>query len=227
MASKKTTTAANTSSAPAAEKDKDTSAASNTAPLTTASDDGYEDVDFDAAEKAGDRVSGGFDGPAWVPFFHADRSDLKPEKLAEKVAKLKTGAIVRQQLSGILVAAFAWGRRAYFLDTVKDGEVERVKLPEHGTLYSSLNLIALGTKVAIRYDGLGAAKPGRSAPHLYATVAMEKGKTGAGPRKDALKIQSKDEREALQAIEKRRQARLAAEAAGLVDGSDGDDDLPF
>lgn len=225
MASKKTTTPATAPAAPAAPAEKPANAV---ATLTTTADDGYEDVDFDAAEKVGDRVSGGFDGPAWVPFFHPDRSDLKPEKLAEKVAKLKTGAITRQQLSGHLVAAFAWGRRAYFLDTVKGDGVERVKLPEHGTLYSSLNLIALGTKVAIRYDGLGTAKAGRSAPHLYATLALEKGHTGTGPRKDALKIQSKDEREALQAIEKRRQARLAAAAAGLVDGDDDDgDDLPF
>lgn len=223
MASKKTTTTA-PATVPAADKaaEKEPAAA-----VATMADDGYQDIDFDEAEKVGDRVSGGFDGPAWVPFFHPDRSDLKAEKLAEKVAKLKTGAITRQQMSGTLVAAFAWGRRAYFLDCEKSGGVlERVKLPEHGTLYSSLNLIALGTKVAIRYDGLGTAKAGRSAPHLYATLALEKGRTGTGPRKDALKIQSKDEREALQAIEKRRQARLAAEAAGLVDGDDGDD-LPF
>lgn len=198
-------------------------------------DDGLVVVDFDAAEKVGDKVSGGFDGPSWVPFHHPDRTKLNAAALREKLEKLPGGVasgIDRGQIAGNLVVMFAWGRRAYFLDVKREkspGVMEeiRVKLPEHWSLYSGCNLILLGTPIALRYDGTGKAKDGKQPPHLYSVIALQKGRTLNKPRKDALTIESIDDRKKRIAKEKLREEERKAALDAMDAADDGGEDLPF
>ncbi len=168
----------------------------------------------------GQRTTGGFDGPSWVPTL-AERynPDLKPDALKAKMEKVGKGSTARGALSGKLVAAFAWGRRVYFLDvTTKAGDVVRVKLPESKLLYRGLNLVELGAEVVVRYEGPGKpTKPGRKPPHLYLVSSVSRPAL-ATPRADSLVAESIDEREARVARER------AKEAVDLIDPRGADDD---
>ncbi|MEI6481050.1 MAG: hypothetical protein WCO19_01965 [Candidatus Saccharibacteria bacterium] len=186
------------------------------------------DLDDEAIAKglaSGERTTGGFDGPSWVPTLAAVHNpDLKPEALAVKVGKAGPGSTTRAKLAGVLVAAMAWGRRIYFVDvTAKDGRKARVKLPESKVLYAGLNLCKLGATVALGYDGRGKPKkPGQQPPHLYTVASVDHAMLPA-PRADSLRAESMDEREARQ---KREAAKRDAEQRGEP-GGDDDADLPF
>lgn len=185
--------------------------------------DGAGDVIAKALE-SGERTTGGFEGPSWVPMLAEKHNpDLKPEALAKKIEKAGPGSTVRDTIAGALHAAFAWGRRAYFLDVTTKAGVVRVKLPENKLLYKGLNLWPLGAKVAIRYDGLGKAKDGRKPPHLWTVAGMDpKAKALSTPRTDSLVAESMDERKARQDAEKRRQALAAVKAQNVAAGIDAE-----
>lgn len=174
-----------------------------------------------AAAAKGNKTTGGFTGPAWVPNLSAAAApELKDEARLAKVAKAGPGSFTARAVSGKLVAAHAWGRRVYFLDVKgKGGETVRVKLPESKLLYRGLNLCELGAVVAVTFDGAGKpATPGQKAPWLY-TVASVDRKELSEPRADAFMCESMDER--TERIARERAKRDAANEPG------GDDDTPF
>ena len=96
----------------------------------------------------------------------------------------------------------------------------RVLLPEHGSVYSALNLCEPGkTLVGMRYNGKRKMKNGKSA-HDYSIGVLD-GPTHVEPRKDSLVIESMDAREL-------RQARAEAARERAESGDVGDhDDLPI
>lgn len=181
-------------------------------------DTDLDDGQIEAGLARGQRTTGGFDGPSWVPTY-AERynPDMKPDALKAKIEKAGKGSTARPALAGKLVAAFAWGRRIYFLDvTTKSGDVVRVKLPESKLLYAGANLCELGAQVVVRYEGPGKpSKPGRKPPHLYTVASVDKPAL-VKPRADSLVAESIDERE-------HRRERERAKADELHDPR-GDDD---
>jgi hypothetical protein len=202
----------------------------NTAPVNTAPnlDDelAHDDDAMAEALASGQKTTGGFEGPSWVPMLAAEHSDLKEAKRVEKVEKAGKGSTTRQLLRGRLVAEFAWGRRLYFLDVpLKGGKSCRVKLPESRRLWDGLNLCALGSDVAVRYDGRGKAKAGRQAAHLF-SVAVVGGKALPAPRSDAMIPESMDEREAKRKARERAERKAKRDAEAVADDDDdldGDD----
>lgn len=160
---------------------------------------GLEDDDLESEIAKAEKTTGGFDGPTWVPTLAAEfNPDIKESALLQKVAKAGPGSSTRRSVKGRLVAAFAWGRRLYFLD-LQNGV--RVKLPESKILYTGLNLCELGAQVGIRYDGPGKrAKPNQKPPHLYTVASLDRPPLTKA-REDALVAESIDEREERRARE--------------------------
>jgi hypothetical protein len=181
-----------------------------------------DDASIEKALQTGARTTGGFDGPSWMPQLAPQYNpDKKESFLAEKLLAAGPGSTTRPLLGGKLVAEFAWGRRVYFVDVqTKTRGVVRVKVPESAILYSGLNLVVLGSVVALKYDGKGKAKPGQDAPNLF-TVACPDGGALAAPRADALVLESKKEREAKQA----RAKRVAERRLAALEGDDEDDQI--
>jgi hypothetical protein len=156
---------------------------------TTTAATGIDDIDEAAIAFDGEKASGGFDGPSWLPHF----VEFADSVIKTKLEKVGAGSSTRKDLAGRVVIASAWGRRLYFIDVpMKDKTTKRVHVPEHTSLYGVLNGIELRSLVRISYVGRGKAKPGQTAPHLY-DVTAEKGKILGTPRPDALAIMSKRE----------------------------------
>lgn len=148
------------------------------------------DDDFDDGPLTnGEKVTGGFDGPHWMP--HLVEKNERRQK--EALAKLAPGSTVRPTMKGRLVVASAWGRKLYFIDaTTRSGEVVRFHVPEQATLYRALNTIKVGAVVFVEYKGLGQAKPGQNAPFIY-DVSAEKGAALGEERADKLTIKRRDD----------------------------------
>lgn len=166
----------------------------------------------------GTKVSGGFEGPSWVPMLTEEHEpELKPEAIALKIRKAGPGSFTTPRVKGVLVQAVAWDRGLYFLDVKSgNGERVRVKLPESALLYKALGFVAPGSAIALRYDGRGKSKDGRKPPHLY-TVTVLDGKALTERRSDALTPESKEVRERRKAAEENRRAREIAEASETED----------
>jgi hypothetical protein len=186
-----------------------------------------------AAAAEGETLTGGFEGRSWRPDLHPERCDLKESARRAKIARIKGGVVTAQVLTGRVAARYAWGRRAYFLDALRaDGEHETVMLPEHHAIYEALNKVRLGARVYVEYQGRGEAKAGRTPPHRYRVTCIHRDDVLPEPRSDALKIVSRDEREA-EAARAAAAARARAAAPVGHDGDDGDDgdasdeDVPF
>lgn len=158
-----------------------------------ASKGGLDDIDESAgAFDDGERVSGGFDGPSWMPQL----VEFSDKVIQQKLAKANPGSSARVTITGALTVAYAWGRKLYFVDIVlKDKSTTRVHAPEHASLYGCLNSIEIGARVKLTYAGRGKAKAGHAAPVLYEVIA-ERGKSLPEPRKDALVILKRDEKAA-------------------------------
>lgn len=127
----------------------------------------------------GEELAGVFDGPQWVPHF----GNFNAEISEKKIGALKGKAITRKQIAGKLATATTFGERRYFLDVVvkSDKKAVRVELPTHRPLWKALNGVKIGAMVQIEYQGLGPAKQGQNAPHLY-SVKPEKGGVLDTPR---------------------------------------------
>ena len=162
--------------------------------LVTA-DDGFQDLKADVAQQYGETVTGGFTGAQWLPHLDYSFSTLKPEVIDEQKAKMKCEVIVRKSLTGRLRMKFAWGRKLYFVEAVRRGQPEVIKVPEHIPLYEGLNKIRVGALVVLELTGRGEAKPGQNAPILYGVTTVDKGAAFAFPRADSLYVEGKEARE--------------------------------
>lgn len=163
----------------------------DTAPNAGAPTGGIDDIDESAmAFDGGEKVSGGFTGPSWMPHL----VEFSDTVIKQKLANVGAGSSIRATIAGFLREMNAWGKRLYFVDIpVKGGAFTRVHVPEHEALYGSLGAIKVGARVQLTYVGRGKAKPNQSAPHVYEVVA-EKGSVGAR-RADALNVVKKQEAE--------------------------------
>jgi len=134
-------------------------------------------------DNGGESMGGkGSDFPAWVPHF----SEFSDKVKAERMQKQPQGSTARVDLRGKLAIDRAWGRALYFVDVKIGDEAIRVRVPEHASLYNTLNQIDVGSDVKIVYAGRAAkAKRGHQAPHVYDVTT--KGGLNA-PRADALTI---------------------------------------
>lgn len=235
---------------PALEVAADTSTALAIAPATLAGlvragDDGLAEFNMADIASEGVIVGGTFEGPYWVPQLGPKFTrHLSAEGIAEALKKKGGDAgpeavIVNPQLLGRLTLGQAWGRRAHFVEVIQRGKIVRVLVPDHSGLRVPLNNTALGSTVAIRYDGEGKAKPQKAAPQLYTVVVVGRGQLNE-PRADAVQPESQDQRKARIAYEEaiaaakekaiaRQRARLLAEAerAAEADAEDDDGELPF
>jgi hypothetical protein len=184
-----------------------------------------------AAAAEGETLTGGFEGRSWRPDLHPERCDWKESARRAKIARIKGGVVTAQVITGRVAARYAWGRRAYFLDALRaDGEHEAVMLPEHASVYESLNKVRLGARVFLEYQGRGEAKAGRTPPHRYRVTCLHRDDVLSEPRPDALRIVSRDEREAAEAARAAAAAHARAAAPVGHDGDDGDasdEDVPF
>lgn len=253
MSTKKTTTAPVTTAAegeivdantPALDVGAEPSTAlalapSNLAGIVRIGDDGMADFDMADMASEGVVVGGNFEGPYWVPQLGSPFSDkLSALGLAEALKKKGGDAgpeavLTRRQLLGRLTLGQAWGRRAHFIEAIQHGRVVRILVPDHSGLRVPLNSIALGSTVALRYDGEGKAKAGKAAPQLYYVVVVGRGQLNE-PRADAVQPESQEQRKARIAYEEaiaaakekaiaRQRSRLLAEAERAAEADDGDD----
>lgn len=168
------------------------------------------DIDDAAVAFDGEKLSGGWDGPMWLPHL----VEFSDKVIQQKLATANPGSTSRETIAGTLAIGTAWQRRLYLLDVpLKGGKLARYHLPEHTALYGLIDWAEEGAKLRLSYAGRGEPKPGQQAPMLY-TVEVERGRKLKEPRKDVPIIRRKDKDEA--------PATATTEKAALPP-----DDVPF
>lgn len=153
----------------------------------------WDQVDDEDLKDALGAVSGGFDGPMWMPQL-GELSDRRREEELKALRETNPGSSAAPKVIGHLCAITAWGRDVYAL-TIKrpEGDVV-VKLPEHSALYSPLGRIKINARVAIEFAGRAdKSKPGQQAPFIYNVRPFNAADCFDRARADALKVIRRDD----------------------------------
>lgn len=136
------------------------------------------------------KVSGLFEGPHWCPQY----GDYNERRQKELLAKLPAGSHADEAIRGKLTTFTAWGREVYGLELEGPKGKYVVHVPEHTALYGALGCVKMGADVYIAMTGRSdKAKPGQQAAMLYEVIPYNEADILKTPRKDALKVQRKDD----------------------------------